>query len=284
MTGLYYSDMLDVLVAAGCRTSENSTTKGWQTRARSSGGFPAPPLCTFWHHTASSTSPESDLSYMINGSDDAPVGNMLIDRDGVCWPIAAGASNCAGKGGPATFSRGTIPADQGNTRGWQIEVANNGVGEAWSVETMDAFFRASNAMNARFGNPPTDVITHQVWAPTRKIDPATASAVQGGWKPRSCTSSGTWELDDIRAECTKRATAPTPAPDREDDMLHIIAEGRGAAIVGPGYWHFAHSDNEAYLWQKLYGPPRVMDNPYDYDLTVKTHALQPDDASQLGPT
>ncbi|MET0415646.1 MAG: hypothetical protein ABW022_06460, partial [Actinoplanes sp.] len=100
MTGLYVTDMLDVLRAAGCRVAENATTNGWQTRARSSGGFPVVPLAVWWHHTASSTTPASDLSYMIDGSDDAPVGNMLIDREGVCWPIAAGASNCAGKGGP----------------------------------------------------------------------------------------------------------------------------------------------------------------------------------------
>jgi hypothetical protein len=213
MTGIYYPELLDVLRAAGCKVAENATTNGWQTRARSSGGFPAPPLAVWWHHTASSTSPANDLNYMIDGSDDAPVGNVLLDRTGTFWPIAAGASNCAGKGGPASFSRGTIPLDQGNTRGFQIEVANNGVGEAWPQVQIDAYFAGSNALNAHVGNLPTDVITHQVWAPTRKIDPATAAAVQGPWKPRSCTSSGTWDLDDIRAECNRRAT-----PDQEDDM------------------------------------------------------------------
>jgi hypothetical protein len=156
MTGIYYPELLDVLRAAGCKVAENATTNGWQTRARSSGGFPAPPLAVWWHHTASSTSPANDLNYMIDGSDDAPVGNVV---------------------------------------------------------QIDAYFAGSNALNAHVGNLPTDVITHQVWAPTRKIDPATAAAVQGPWKPRSCTSSGTWDLDDIRAECNRRAT-----PDQEDDM------------------------------------------------------------------
>jgi hypothetical protein len=90
VTGIYYADLLDVLRAAGCVCAENSTTDGWKTRARSSGGFPATPLAVFWHHTASSTSPANDLAYMIDGSDDAPVGNMLIDRDGVCWQRRAG--------------------------------------------------------------------------------------------------------------------------------------------------------------------------------------------------
>jgi hypothetical protein len=226
VTGIYYAEMLDVLAAAGCSVRENATTDGWQNRARSSGGFPSPPLCVFWHHTASNTSPENDLSYMIDGCDDAPVGNLLIDRDGVCWPIAAGASNCAGKGGPATFSRGTVPADSGNTRGWQLEVANAGTGQSWPVAQVDAFFRASNALNAHVGNLPTDVITHALGAgdgyTSRKIDPATADAVEGPWRPRPTNSSGTWSLGDIRAECLTRATAtPTPDPPElpeDDDM------------------------------------------------------------------
>ena len=225
MTGIYYADMLDVLVAAGCRVAESSTTDGWQTRARSSGGFPAPPLAVFWHHTASQTSPANDLSYMIDGCDDAPVGNLLLDRTGTFWPIAAGASNCAGKGGPATFSRGTIPLDSGNTRGFQVECASNGVGEPWPQVQVDALFAASNALNAHVGNLPSDVITHQAWAPTRKIDPATADAVEGPWRPGAVTSSGTWSLPDIAAECVARAAAgpaPTPPQPEDDDMPRYL--------------------------------------------------------------
>lgn len=236
MTGIYYTDMVDVLRAAGCRVNENSITAGWQRRARSSGGFPAAPLAVWWHHTASKTTPENDLSWQIVGCDDAPVGNWLLDRTGTWWPVAAGASNCAGKGGPSTFSRGTVPADGGNTRGWQVEVANNGVGEQWPVAQIDAYFLGSNALNARVGNVPTDVITHAAWAPSRKIDPATAAAVQGGWQPRSLNSSGTWSLDDIRAECQRRAgAAPGPGPKPPTpigaDMAQVI-KGDGADT----YW------------------------------------------------
>ena len=216
MSGLYY-DLVAILTAAGVEVRENSTTDGWQTRARSSGGFPSPPLGVFWHHTASSTSPASDLSWMIDGSDDAPIGTVLVDRDGGVWPIAAGASNCAGKGGPVSLSRGTIPADSGNTRGFQIEVANNGVGEVWPAVQVDAFFAVSNALNAAAGNLPTDVVTHSLgegdgWT-DRKIDPATAGGVEGPWTPRSVTSSGTWSLADIRGECARRAGATPPRPD-----------------------------------------------------------------------
>lgn len=222
MGSFYFVDMLDVLRSAGVKVAESSTTNGWQTRSRSSGGFASAPVCVFWHHTASSTSPANDLAWQINGCKDAPVGNMLLDRTGTVWPVAAGASNCAGKGGPATFSRGTIKQDCGNTGGIQIEAANNGVGEPWPCEQVDAYFAASNAINAYLGNLPTDIISHAGWT-TRKIDPATAAAVQGPWRPRSVNSSGTWNLDDIRAECSRRAGSspgptPIPTPPGGDDV------------------------------------------------------------------
>lgn len=229
MTGIYYTDLLDVLRAAGCRVAENATTNGWQKRARSSGGFPSAPLGVQWHHTASNTTPANDLSWMIVGCPDSPVGNLLLDRTGCYWPVAAGAANTAGKGGPLAMSRGTIPLDSANTRTFAIEAANNGVGEAWPAVMIDAYFAGSNALNARFGNLPTDVFNHQTWAPTRKIDPATAGAVQGSWRPGSSTSSGTWTQSDVRAECSRRAGAapgPTPpTPEEDDDVKARLVKG-----------------------------------------------------------
>lgn len=175
MGSLYY-DLKGILEGAGLTVVVNSINQGWERRARSSGGFSSPPLCVFWHHTASATSPNNDLSYMINGCPDAPVGNLLIDRDGICYPIAGGASNCAGKGDSMTFSRGTGNADNGNTWGFQIEVANNGVGGEWSAATVDSLIRASNALNGAVGNLVTDITGHAHYT-TRKIDPATAAAV-----------------------------------------------------------------------------------------------------------
>lgn len=230
--GSLYYDLVGILRGAGCTVSENSITDGWERRARSSGGFSSPPLAVFWHHTASSASVQSDLSYMINGSSDAPVGNVLLDRSGCFWPIAGGASNCAGKGNAMTFSRGTGGANNGNCWGFQIEVANNGVGEAWPQAQIDAFFRGSNALNAFVGNQPADVTSHALGAgdgyTDRKIDPATAAAVQGPWKPRSTNSSGTWSLADIRAECQRRAggsvgPGPTPPPPLEEDDTMLRA-------------------------------------------------------------
>ena len=42
MTGLYYTDMLDVLLNAGCQVAENATTDGWEHRARSVRRVPQP--------------------------------------------------------------------------------------------------------------------------------------------------------------------------------------------------------------------------------------------------
>lgn len=240
MGGIYY-DLASILSDAGCKVGENSINAGWQTRARSSGGFPSPPLAVWWHHTASKTSVEGDLQWQCHSCPDKPVGNMLLDRTGTFWPVAAGASNCAGKGGPAPFSRGTVPLDSGNTRGFQIECANNGLGEPYPQAQIDAYFRGSNALNAFVANQPTDVITHYVWAPSRKIDPATNTAVEGPWRPRAVTSSGTWNLDDIRAECVRRANAgptptpePEPEPEEEEDMMMIARRPDGSqALVLP---------------------------------------------------
>lgn len=236
MTGIYLVEMCDVVRAAGVQVGESSTTAGWQTRARSSGGFPTMPLGVQWHHTASQTSPANDLGYMIRGNPDAPVGNCLLDRGGVFWPVAAGAANTAGKGGPLTMSRGVVPLDGANARTFAIEAANNGVGEGWPQAQIDAYFAVSNAINAWCGNTPADLFTHALGAgdgwTNRKIDPATAGAVAGPWRPGSVNSSGTWSLADIRAEATRRAgTTPAPRPPSGDDMATVI-KGDGSDT----YW------------------------------------------------
>jgi N-acetylmuramoyl-L-alanine amidase len=227
----------DVLREAGLVVDESGPCAGWQTRSRSSGGFPFVPLGVVWHHTASNTDIDNDLAWQINGSDDAPIGNATIDRDGVVHMIAAGAANTAGKGGPITFSRGTCELDKGNTSLWNFEVCNSGVGEPWPVDQLDAYFAASNAMNAYFGNVPGDIVTHAGYTepscPGRKIDPATAAAVTGPWQPRALNASGTWSQDDVRAECARRAHPPEPEDDEvTDDDIERIAQ-RAAQLV----WH-----------------------------------------------
>lgn len=235
----YLTDMADVCRRAGLSVVEQA---GWQTRARSSGGYAdGRPTCIMWHHTASSTTPANDVSYIINAQD-APLSNLYLARDGTVYVIAAGATNTNGKGGPLTVSRGTVPADSMNTYAIGIEAANSGVGEAWPQVQIDAFFTLSNALCAAYGLLPTDVASHAAWAPSRKIDPATAAAVQGPWQPRSINANGTWNVDDLRSECARRAGAapPTPTPPTpEDDMRSgpYLIQGTGAdgTIAGRVY-------------------------------------------------
>lgn len=270
MGGIYITDMLDVLRSAGCQVRENSDTNGWQKRARSSGGFADQPLGIQWHHTASKTAPENDVHYQVHGKDN-PIGNCLLDRNGCYWPIAAGAANTAGKGGPLTLSRGIVAANCANSQTFAIEAANNGVGDPWPQIQIDSWFAGSNALNARFGNRPDDIFTHALgsgdgWT-DRKIDPATASAVQGPWKPRSTNSSGTWMQADIRAECNRRAgSTPEPiAPDNgnEIDMAYacegiwVLGDANGTpygmtvAVYSGGYKTWIPNDKTLAAKQNL---------------------------------
>lgn len=252
MTGIYYPQAADWLRAIGITVVE---TDDWETRARSSGGFPSAPLGVQWHHTAGNMNLQSNIAWMTENSDDAPIGNILLWPDGVAYMIAAGAANTAGKGGPYAMSRGTVPLDQGNTRTWAIEAANNGVGQAWPKIQIDAYHAISNELNRRWGNKPTDLFSHQAWAPTRKIDPATAAAVQGSWRPRSINSSGTWSVDDIKAEANRRASAvptppdpdpappftpgpPAPKPTKDDISMVVALDSNGTAWIGDGIKRF----------------------------------------------
>lgn len=231
MSGIYLTWLADVLRANGLTVVDSGYgIDGWEHRARSSGGFPETPLGVQWHHTASSTTPPNDIHWQIDGCDDAPVGNMTIMRDGSVWLVAAGAANTAGKGGPLSLSRGTIPLDSANTRTVAIEVANNGVGEIWPIAQTNSYFVASNAINAQLGNRPDDIFSHSLgtgngWT-DRKIDPA--GPVEGLWQPRFVNSSMTWNLDDMRAECLARAGSspvPIPPPTIGDEMVWVIKGG-----------------------------------------------------------
>ena len=123
-----------------------------------------------------------------------------------------------------------------------MEAQSDGVGGAWPTVQIDAYFAASNALSAMFGNQPTDIIGHAHYT-SRKIDPATAGAVQGPWSPSSINSSGTWSLDDMRAEAARRATTtPTPTPE-VDDVPDIFTHSEPDHAGHPPrftYWRFVN--------------------------------------------
>lgn len=236
----YLTEMADVIRAAGVPVVEQ---EGWQTRARSSGGYAdGRPWCVMWHHTASApgADPASDAAYMSYNADAAPIANILLARDGTAWILAAGATNTNGSGNAMTFSRGTVPADSMNTYAIGMEIQNSGVGEPYPAVQMDNAFAVSLALCAAYGLTPDDICTHSVYAPSRKIDPATADAVQGSWRPASVNSSGSWSLDDLADECYNRfTTAPVPVPPLEDDeemafLIRDVESGSVALVYGDG--------------------------------------------------
>jgi hypothetical protein len=245
----YLTELADWCRAAGLVTVE---VDGWQHRARSSGGFDGDrPWAVMWHHTASATSPENDVNYICYGSPDAPISNLLLDRDGVVWVCAAGATNTNGKGGPWSTTRGVVPQDSMNTHAVSIEAANDGVGEWWPQVQIDAYFTLSLTLAERLGLQPDDICEHQSWAPDRKIDPAVADAVQGPWQPHRANSSGTWLQDDVIDELWQRATSvpptppgplPPPTPVEGDDVLVVALDSNGTAWVGNGIKRFALTD------------------------------------------
>jgi N-acetylmuramoyl-L-alanine amidase len=242
VTGRYLTELAGWLRGAGLAVVE---WEGWQTRARSSGGFDGDrPWCVMWHHTASQADPGDDAAYCAQGDPDAPICNLLVARDGVVWLIAAGATNTNGKGDRLSFSRGTVPDDQMNTHAVGIEICNAGTGEPYPAAQIDAVFAASLAIAAGLELAAGDVAQHHDWAPDRKIDPATAAAVTGGWRPAAVNSSGSWSLADLRAELLERAGAPLPPPTHpgtpappptlEDQTMIVALDENGTAWTGDG--------------------------------------------------
>jgi hypothetical protein len=182
---------------------------GWEDRSRSSGGYNAL-MGIVVHHTASQTSTANDIAWMWQNSPDKPVGAIYVARDGEIVIGAAGATNCAGKGGPYTTSKGTIPLDSGNSNTINIEAGNNGVGEQWPTVQQDAYIALVAALCDYYDlDPLRDVLSHFEWAPDRKIDPAGNS--------RYASGGNKWDMDRFRNDVKAGAPSPGPEPEPEPE-------------------------------------------------------------------
>lgn len=135
---------------------------GWKTRG-SSYFYPKGVVA---HHTASNknSGPVPALYTCIYGRPDVsgPLCQVLIGRDSKCRVIASGRANHAGYGGWRGLS--------GNTHVLGIEVENNGIGEPWSAQLMDTYFKAAAALLEGIRKDHTWVCGHKEWT-WRKIDP-----------------------------------------------------------------------------------------------------------------
>lgn len=200
------------------------TYSGWETRARSTGGYDGV-FAVQVHHTASNTSPASDMSYMWNGSPDRPVGAIYLARDGRVTVGAAGATNTSGKGGPRDTVHGTIPLDSANKYVISIEAANAGTGEAWPKAQQDAYVKMCAALNAAYGLHVGDLHSHWEWTPGRKIDPAGNS--------RYASGGSSWNMDTFRGEVWLGVPTdptdppppnPTPTPPPSNEWWHALMQ------------------------------------------------------------
>jgi len=216
----------DVLGAAGLQVD---TYDGWEVRARSTGGYDDVRAVQV-HHTASDSSPASDMAYMWTGSPDRPVGAIYLARDGRLTVGAAGATNTSGKGGPRNTSRGQIPLDAGNKYVISIEAASRGDGELWPDAQLDAYVTAVAALNAAYGLDVGDCHAHWEWCepnyPGRKIDPAGTSRYADG--------ANSWDMDQFRQDIAGHSGPLPPDPEEDDMKLFCCTDSYGTVWVGDG--------------------------------------------------
>lgn len=229
-TGRYLTDLADVLRAAGLPVHEYGD---WQHRARSSGGYASgEPHVVIVHHTASVADPDDDAYYIAEGSDIAPIANLLLDRTGVWWVLAAGACNHAGSGGP----RGDVPVDSCNTRSIGVEAANAGTGEPWPKVQTDSYVAGVAALIRHYGIHVGDCWGHVEWT-DRKIDPAGPSPWAAG--------AATWDLDAFRGSVALYAPPSSPPPPPWPTAANTLTAADIEWIQNAVYavlelWHGAH--------------------------------------------
>jgi len=190
------------------------------------------------HHTASppSWSGQRDADYCTVQDSDAPLANLCLDRDGVVWVCAAGATNTNGKG-KDTWGGG-VPENSMNSYAIGIE-ANGGYGSDWPKVQTDAYVTLINGLCSRYGIPANNVRGHFEWAPTRKVDPAGPSP----W----ATGNASWNMLGFRSACSGARPLPPDtgggSAEGEDDMpltdadIDKIATAVWAKVIdttGPG--------------------------------------------------
>ena len=109
--------------------------------------------------------------------------NLHISRSGIVTVVALGAANHAGSGSGTVLAetqRGVAPRATAAARGLRdttvgnsyyigIEVENDGVGEPWSPQLVDAVTRAVTALCRMYGWPAEHIIRHAEWT-ARKSD------------------------------------------------------------------------------------------------------------------
>lgn len=187
---VWLSDLASVVRKAGLHVVEVS---GWQTRSYPTWtppGYIEPPTHVMVHHTASKTTPDNDINYILTGPI-SPICNLYLARSGAVYVVAAGRVATNGKGSSAPWNGG-VPDNTMNHYAISIEAANDGVGEPWNKTQCDAYVRLCAALCTAYSIPVEHVRAHHEWAPGRKIDPAGPSP----W----ATGTASWDMNAFRRD------------------------------------------------------------------------------------
>lgn len=154
------------------------TIDGWQDRGRPASTGTFAPRGVLLHHTGppgvtvTPGNPHPSLNTVIHGRSDlpGPLCHVLVDRNGVCWIIAAGRANHAGE----ARASGPMPAGDGNSLYVGIEIEYNPeVQSANEIQKSSACIAAASIVS-RLGNGRNYVRAHkETCVPVgRKTDPA----------------------------------------------------------------------------------------------------------------
>lgn len=149
--------------------------KGWETRANSSGLSAFNPKGGVNHHTAgpaksATSSPTPSLGIIVNGRSDlpGPLANVYLGYDDVFYVVAAGPANHAG-----LPDGGVCRGMHGNSEAYGMEIEHPGT-TPLSDKRAALAARAWAAILRGRDLPASQLVYHREWAPSRKIDLATA--------------------------------------------------------------------------------------------------------------
>src|SRR5690625_4169866 len=153
------NDLDDAVRKSGLTVREQS---GWKSRGQ--GGFRGA-RGLILHHTAGPASGNyPSLNVVMYGRPGLrnALSQLGLGRDGSVYVIASGLCWHAGRGSGAGL--------RGNSDCIGIEAESTGRGD-WTSAQVDAYPRLVAALQQHYGIPDYRVLSHALWAPSRKIDP-----------------------------------------------------------------------------------------------------------------
>lgn len=216
MSGIYIPWLADAARMTGYPVSE---VGGWPTRGH--GGFRVVE-CVATHHTATSRAAPGDYPSLRVVRDGraglpGPLCNLGLGRSGTIYVVAAGVAYHAGASAWAGYY-------DLNDEAIGIEAENDGVGEPWSADQLDAYCRLVAALLYYMRRDASRFAGHKDIAlpKGRKIDPA---GIDTGWMRAHVAAY-------LAAPATiHRGATPAPGPERE----HVVAGGQTLSAIGRLY-------------------------------------------------